>query len=347
MDTPNIIKGKYNIVIGTGLLSELGSYVAEITQGKTALIVSDDTVFDLYGKKVSDALVSNGFSVYDFVFPHGEASKNGETLFSALEKCAESKLKRDSVVVALGGGVTGDIGGLVSALYMRGIFLVQVPTSLLAMVDSSVGGKSAVNSAKGKNLFGVIREPDLVICDTDTLKTLPEKEFRNGYAEIIKYSVLNEIIFEYENTKNNPANTIETCVRVKMRYTAEDLYDKGMRRLLNFGHTIGHAIEKACGYSVGHGEAVAIGMSVIARGAVSLYGCDSFLADYVEKQCNDAGLPTHTDIPSDIIYSIACGDKKNDENGITVILPKEFGRCEVKKISPYEFKKLIKVGLSK
>lgn len=265
----------YDVLIERGLLARLGELTARVlAPGRTAAILSDSNVWPLYGDAAAQSLKDAGFTTCHYVFPAGESSKTPETLVSFVEFLAESGLTRSDFVVALGGGVTGDMGGLAASLYQRGIDCVQVPTSLLAMVDSSVGGKTAVDLPQGKNLMGTFTQPRLVVCDPDVLRTLKPEVYNEGMAEVIKYGMFGnrKLLQQLSEDETDIADIIAVCVEMKRVVVDEDEKENGARQILNFGHTIGHAVERLSHFSIYHGEGVAIGMAVMTRGCVRL-GC--------------------------------------------------------------------------
>ena len=269
MKTINVNASRsYDVIIGSGIIDTLGDRVKALTNASKVCIVSDSNVFPLYGKTVSDSFAHAGLYSVHFVFPAGETSKNGSTYLSLLNFLAESKISRSDCIVALGGGVVGDLAGFASATYLRGIPFVQIPTSLLAMVDSSVGGKTAIDLPAGKNLCGAFYQPLLVLCDTDALNTLPEDVFRDGCAEVIKYGVLFDADLFAHLMDRGPGfdreAVISRCVELKRDVVAQDEFDTGVRMKLNLGHTIGHGIEAGTDYTVTHGKAVAAGMAIVS-----------------------------------------------------------------------------------
>ena len=260
--------GAYTVKIGSGLLDALGRELSALASG-SVLVVTDSNVAPHYLQRACASLRQAGFAVCSVEIPAGESSKNLENFGLLLRVLAQKRLTRTDTVVALGGGVTGDLAGFAAASYLRGVRLVQVPTTLLAMVDSSVGGKTAVDLPEGKNLVGAFHQPALVLCDTDTLDTLPEAVFREGCAEVIKTAILfDRPLFRQlaqQGTGFDREDVIARCVAHKRDIVAEDEFENGSRRLLNLGHTVGHAVEKCSGYTVSHGAAVAIGTAVMAR----------------------------------------------------------------------------------
>ena len=297
---------EYDVLIGRGLLDEAGERIRSVSRAKTAVVIAGDIVFPLYGERVLRSLESAGFRTLSYVLPHGEQYKTLATYGALLQFLSENHLTRSDALVALGGGVTGDLTGFAAATYQRGMDFVQIPTTLLAAVDSSVGGKTAVDLLAGKNQVGAFYQPKLVLCDPDTLETLPEEEFRCGCAEVIKYGVLGNADF-FEELRAVPISqqvehVIETCVRMKRDIVHQDEYDTGLRRLLNLGHSFGHAVEACSGFSILHGQAVAIGMSMICRAAVRKDICPPEAAEQVIALLRQYGLPTETDYPLDELF---------------------------------------------
>lgn len=344
----------YDIVIGADILDEVGSILAGESilrkgfGGQTAAIVTDDNVSALYGKRLTDSLEKSGCHVVRYTFPHGESSKNTDTFVSLLNFLAKEKLSRTDIVVALGGGVTGDLAGFAASCYMRGIDFVQVPTTLLAMVDSSVGGKTAVNLAAGKNLVGTFYQPKAVLCDVSALSTLPEEVYKDGCAEIIKYGMISDrALFESLETPVNEQleTVISRCVEIKRDIVAEDEFENGIRKLLNFGHTVGHAIELLSEYRTSHGLAVAAGMAVVTRAAVRMGLCEAYCSRELNQMLRRYGLPENTPYKADELTHACLSDKKRSGESITMIFPVEIGRCVLKKIPVREIESVIRSGL--
>ena len=328
------VSNGYNIYIGSGLLGTIGERAAEVVSGRTAVIITDDIVQDLYGDLAKRSLECADFVVHTFVFPHGEGSKNLTTLSEVLEFLARNKFTRFDLIVALGGGVVGDLAGFAAAVYLRGVRYIQVPTTLLAAVDSSVGGKTAVDLASGKNLAGAFWQPSAVICDTDTLDTLPGEILADGVAEALKYGILFDpelfhLIKDRENFREKREEIISCCLRWKRDIVERDERDTGDRQLLNLGHTIGHAIEKLSGFSVSHGRAVAAGMAMIARGAHLSGISDENCVPAIAEALAAWGLPSRCDYTAGQILDAALSDKKRQGNNITLVLPKRVGKCEM------------------
>jgi len=338
----------YDIVIGEGILSEAGSLIRKTAGGRMAAVITDDIVSELYGKQLSDTLIQNGYRVVRYVFPHGESSKNAETFLSVLNFLAENKCGRTDVAIALGGGVAGDIAGFAASCYMRGINVVQIPATLLAMVDSSVGGKTAINLAAGKNLAGSFYQPNLVICDYLLLASLSPEVYRDGCAEIIKYGALaDRALFESLKTPiyKQYENIIARCVEIKRDIVTEDEYEGGARKLLNFGHTVGHAIELLSGYAVSHGHAVAAGMAVVARAAARMGICEPRCPREIIQMLRLYKLPINTIYKADELARACLSDKKRDGESITMIFPAETGRCVLKDVPVGELESVIRLGL--
>ncbi len=247
----------YRVLIGRGLLSQAGKLIRTVSDAGTAVIVSGEHVYPLYGAKLERTLTCAGFRVLRWIHASGEVHKDLETYGKLLSFLSENHIGRGDLLLSLGGGVTGDLTGFAAATYQRGMDYVQIPTTLLAMVDSSVGGKTAVNLPAGKNLAGCFYQPKTVLCDPNLLSTLPEREFRSGCAEVIKYAMLcSPALFRQLETATgweNPEQVIECCVAIKRDYVGQDEFDVGIRRYLNLGHSFGHAIETCGGYAYTHG----------------------------------------------------------------------------------------------
>ena len=326
----------YDVKIGGALLGSLGREAAALSKGRTVCVVSDDTVFGLYGPAACQSLEDAGFQVHTWVFPHGEQSKCGESFLALLGFLASRGLTRSDLLVALGGGVTGDLTGFAAACYLRGVQYIQVPTSLLAMVDSSVGGKTAVDLPQGKNLCGAFWQPALVLCDVDLLATLPEEIFRDGCAEVIKYGVLgSRSLFEQlkaAHVREQAEDVVAQCIEMKRRVVEDDEFDTGSRQLLNLGHTLGHAVERNSGFTLSHGQCVAIGMAMMARAAEQKGFCSEETRDEIVALLEQYGLPTATDQSPEEICCAALGDKKRRGGELTLVVSEEIGQCKLHKI---------------
>ena len=332
----------YNIYFGKGALGTLPGVMGKVAPGCRAALISDSNVYPLYGSRVEEMLARAGILVSSFVFQAGERSKNKDTLFDFLEFAAKNSLTRSDTVIALGGGVTGDIGGFAASIYQRGIKVIQIPTSLLAMADSSVGGKTAIDLEAGKNLAGTFWQPEAVICDTSLLSTLPEKEFRDGCAEVLKYGIItDEKMFEAleYGIGDRLEYAVKRSIEIKRDIVGLDERDHGLRGLLNFGHTVGHAVEKLSGFEITHGSAVAIGMVAACRIAAILGMCD--ITDRVEKTLERYGFAVKMPYPAALISKALRSDKKRNAEGISLILPERLGRCVIRAFTLEETDKLL------
>ena len=336
----------YDIVIGSGLVGEAGVRIARLRPGTAVAIVTDDVVAPLHLQRLEGALSAAGIRARSIVIPAGEASKNYRTLETVIEAILDARIERGDLVIALGGGVVGDLAGFAAAIARRGIDFVQIPTTLLAQVDSSVGGKTGVNTRHGKNLIGSFHQPALVLADIDLLDTLPQRQFRAGYAEVVKYGLIADApFFSWLDQKREEvfsggmarAEAIATSCRHKAAIVARDERETGERALLNFGHTFGHALEAATGYSdrLLHGEAIAIGF-VLAFDLSSRLGlCNPAEGKRAAAHLSAAGLPTHlSQIPgalpgTDALLDLMSQDKKVRRGNLTFILTRGIGQAFV------------------
>ena len=278
-----------------------------------------------------------------YVFPAGEESKNGQVFLDLLNFLAENRLSRSDMIVALGGGVVGDLAGFAAASYLRGVRFLQVPTTLLAAVDSSVGGKTAIDLPAGKNLAGAFCQPSLVLCDTDTLNSLPTDIFRDGCAEVIKYGVLYDPkLFAHLEEKGlafDREAVITRCVELKRDVVMEDEFDTGARMKLNLGHTVGHGVEAKSRFALSHGKAVAIGMAIVSR--ASNCGDTPRILALLEK----FGLPTRTDYSADDLFTYTLSDKKRSGGTVNLIIPRAIGDCDIVPTKVESLKSFIQAGL--
>ena len=341
---------KYNVQIGTNLLENLGYEARQLVNSEKVLIISDSNVWPHYGNIVTDSLQKLSFNVLHFVIPAGEISKNGNTYLSILNFLAENHFTRTDLLIALGGGVVGDMTGFVAATYLRGVPYIQIPTTLLAMVDSSVGGKTAIDLPAGKNLAGAFYQPILVLCDVQTLDTLPHEIFTEGCAEVIKYGILYDIDL-FDHLRANGINfdrmsVITRCIELKRNVVADDEFDRGTRQKLNLGHTIGHGIEAASNFTLSHGASVAIGTAIISKAAAKLGICSPYTAEVILNILTAFGLPTTSNISSTVIFKNALSDKKRAGNTVNLIVPVEIGNCMIKKVTIDDMKTYIEAGLS-
>ena len=340
---------RYDVLLGEGLLDEAGAELRRILpEARTAAVAADETVSALYGERLAASLERAGFRTVSFTFPAGEGSKTLATYAALLNFLGENALTRGDVLLALGGGVAGDLAGFAAATYRRGIPFCQVPTSLLAAVDSSVGGKAGIDLPTGKNQAGCFYQPSLVLCDPAVLATLPAREYRSGCAEVIKYGVLFDGAF-FTSLEETPVreqweSVIARCVALKRDIVAADEFDRGERQLLNLGHTLGHAVEKCSAYAVSHGEAVAVGMAVIARAAARRGFCSRETARRLEALLRRYDLPTGTDIPGDALFQAALSDKKIGGGRLNLIVPEAIGRCRIQPIPPEKLRDWLRDG---
>ena len=339
----------YDIAIGSGILPLLGEKIRQLGKVNACCIVSDSHVWPLYGEDVQKILETKGFTVSSFVFPAGEASKNGQTYLALLGELANHRLTRSDLIVALGGGVVGDLSGFAAATYLRGIRFVQIPTTLLAAVDSSVGGKTAIDLPAGKNLAGAFCQPSFVLCDLDCLNSLPVDIFRDGCAEIIKYGVLYDpelfSHLEQHGLEFDRLQVITRCIQLKRDVVVQDEFDTGLRMKLNLGHTVGHGVEACSGFAVSHGKAVAIGMAIVARSAADQGFCTPETRDTVVSVLQKFGLPIQTEFPASALAQAALSDKKRNGDQVSLILPRTIGDCQVVSTPVSGLEAFIKAGL--
>ena len=327
----------YDVIIERGGLDRIGEYLADLTASCRAAVISDSHVYPLYGKRVENSLHLAGFDPVSFVFEAGEASKNLTVYGQILEFLAARHMSRSDVILALGGGVTGDLAGFAAATYLRGIRYVQLPTSLLAAVDSSVGGKTGIDLPEGKNLAGAFHQPMLVLCDPDTLKTLPEAAIRDGSAEVIKYGLLGSEAF-FRELEDMPImeqteHVISVCIGMKRDLVVADEQDTGERRKLNLGHTFGHALEKCSQFRIPHGTAVSVGMVLISRAAVSRGMLAKRDLNRLIRLLKQYGLPTKTVFPAASLLEAALSDKKISDGRLHLIVPEAIGKCVIVPVS--------------
>lgn len=339
----------YDVLIGSGLLKDAGTLIGSVISPCRAAIITDDTVDALYGEKLQYSLQNAGFSVCRTHFQHGEEHKNLQTYAFLMDFLCENQITRADIIVALGGGVVGDTAGFAAATYLRGVRFVQVPTTLLAMVDSSVGGKTAVDLPHGKNLCGAFWQPALVVCDTDTLNTLPAETYTDGLAECLKHGVLkDESLFKLLAAKDARANINEIVARnvaIKADYVMQDERDTGLRQQLNLGHTLGHAVEKLSNFTITHGQAVAIGMVYAAKIAQKLDLCDASVPNRIENALRHAGLPTSAPYSAEEIARVALGDKKRMGDTLRMVLPQKIGQCTLHNVPVDALQQIISLGV--
>ena len=343
----------YKVLIGNGILQEAGLHMAEALGTCKLCVVTDETVHGLYGETLLRSLREVGFDAHELVLPAGEQSKSMGVLETVLNFMASRRLSRSDAAVAFGGGVIGDVTGFAAACYMRGIRYVQMPTTLLAAVDSSIGGKTGVNLAHGKNLAGAFWQPSLVLCDSGLLGSLDREALLDGMAEAIKHGMvadadflgfMGKVSLQSLFRDNLLDRIIEKCVIIKSGIVCRDERDAGDRRLLNFGHTIGHAVGRCSGYSVSHGRAVALGMLHIARSAarsgMSPASCGHELARILMSH----GFELSCGFSADELYEAALSDKKRAGGSIAVVVPSRIGECRVETIDESLFREFVERG---
>ncbi len=322
----------YQVRIQRGLLDRTGEELLSLL-GKTckAAILTDSTVDALYGRRVEDSLQQAGFETCRYAIQPGEEHKTLADWQGMLEFLAENRVTRSDCIVALGGGIPGDMAGFAAACYLRGVRFIQIPTTLLAMVDSSVGGKTGVNLGSGKNQVGAFYQPGLVLCDPDALKTLPQETLADGVSESVKYGVLGqpEVFDWFENGDwtQHTEELIQRCIAYKAQLVEEDERDTGSRQLLNLGHTFGHAIEKNSGYRITHGHAVAIGMVMAARLAMKLELCAPDTVQRLIRTLERNQLPVASAYSAKDLTDAALADKKRTGGKLTLVLPAKIGGC--------------------
>lgn len=336
----------YDVVIGKGLLAQAGSLIAEAVKGRKAVIVTDDIVNGLYAEKLIKSMTDAGFTVDSFVFPNGEENKCHKTLMELYDFLAEKNITRSDFLVALGGGVVGDLTGFAAATYLRGIDYVQIPTTLLAQVDSSVGGKTAVDIVAGKNLVGAFKQPDIVIADIDTLDTLTDEIFTDGMGEVVKYGMIwSRELFDLLKTgkvKENLEKIVEQCVDIKRQVVETDEFDTGLRMILNFGHTLGHSIEKFYNYhGFSHGKAVSVGMYLITTIGEKAGLISGNISDELKACLAANNMPFESETPAEALFSGAVNDKKRFSDTISIILCREIGKADIVKMNINDFKNMI------
>ena len=340
---------QYDVKIGAGLLAALGQEAKAVTAGTSAVIVSDSHVWPLWGAQAEASLQRSGFSVFSFVIIAGESSKNAENYIKLLNFLAECHITRSDFLVALGGGVVGDLCGFAAATFLRGMDYIQIPTTLLAMVDSSVGGKTAIDLPAGKNLAGAFHQPRLVLCDTALLATLPEAVFLDGCGEVIKYAVaFDPALFDHLMEKGiafDREAVITRCVELKKSVVEADEFDRGTRRVLNLGHTFAHSIEKESHYTLSHGSAVAMGICMAARFACARQVCSADTAKAICALVARFGLPTQPPYSAEALAFHALSDKKRAGNCITLGLPATVGCCQLLDIPVSQLKDCMEVSL--
>ena len=333
---------EYDVTVGSGL--DYGVLLKEVHAPCKLMVVSDDTVFSLYGEETLKSLKEAGFETFHFVFEHGEKSKTLEVAEKLMIRMIEDGITKTDLLVALGGGVVGDLTGLAASIFLRGMEFVQFPTTLLAAVDSSVGGKTAVDLPNGKNMVGAFHQPIAVFCDTDKFRTLPEQTYAEGMAESIKYGIIYDAgLFEkIEKNEISDEDLVIRCVEIKAEVVAKDEFDKGPRHILNFGHTLGHAVETLSRYTIGHGQGVAIGMAVLSAAKLPEAEAKRVLSVLLDRK-----LPVKTEFELHELALQARADKKRHGDLIKVVLPVSVGEVVLKDVSVDEWEEIIREGTEK
>jgi 3-dehydroquinate synthase len=339
----------YEVMIGRDLIDQAGALVGPLLKRPATAVVMDQTVAALHGERLTRALTGHGVTVHSIILPPGEATKSFEGLADLTDRLLALELDRSDRIIAFGGGVIGDLAGFAAAVFKRGIDFIQIPTTLLAQVDSSVGGKTAIDTPRGKNLIGTFHQPRLVLADLGVLDTLPGREMICGYGEVIKYALLGDAVFFDDLEANGSrvlareaeplARAVRRCVEMKARIVAEDEREGGVRALLNLGHTFGHAVESATGFGedLKHGEAVGLGCALAFRFSVRLGLCPSQDAVRAERAIAAAGLPTRLDtVPghpfsADALIAAMIQDKKAEGGALTFVLVRGIGDAFVAK----------------
>ena len=346
----------YDILMEDGLLASAADCICEVlppaTCGGTAerkcCVVCDRTVYELYGKggkPLQDGLMNAGYEVGYYAFPDGEDSKTLGTVEDLCDFLAENRFTREDFLIALGGGVCGDVAGFAASVYMRGVPYVQIPTTLLAMADSSIGGKTGVNTAAGKNMIGTFWQSHLVLMDPKVLETLPEDELLNGLAEIIKAGFIGDGAI-FDAISEDLKDAVFRAIRVKQEIVEADERESGRRRLLNFGHTIGHALEKCSDYSIPHGRAVMNGMYLTALAAEDLGWHSEPVSGLIRNVMEAFAYPIYKDYSAAQLAEVAAGDKKRVSDNIVIVYPDRPGSCAMKELPVSELEDFIARGLA-
>ncbi|MDU2375625.1 3-dehydroquinate synthase [Anaerococcus vaginalis] len=333
------LKNAYDIEIGSKIIEKLNLFLKENYKNSKILIISDDLVYKIHKEKLIKEL--DGFFYKEFIIKNGENSKSTENLIKILEFAAQNQYRRSDLIIAFGGGVVGDISGLVASLYLRGIDYISIPTTFLSAIDSSVGGKTAVNLKAGKNLCGTFYQPKKVFIDTDFLKTLSDYYFNDGLAEAIKYGMIRDKSIFDEISKENVSKTYENlpsiikkCLDIKKDVVKDDEKDFGIRQILNYGHTFAHAIEKNSNFEISHGHAVALGMKIMVK---NFY--ESFYYDFI-KVLKKYNLDKEIDFDTEKILKVCMVDKKSRNDKINIIVVRNLGTCEILNIDLKDLRKI-------
>ena len=325
---------EYDVLIGNNLIYQVGKLIKEVISPCKVAVITDDKVDALYGDIVVNSVKNCGFTVVKFVFPNGEESKNLNTYGEILNFLAENQLTRTDAIIALGGGVVGDISGFVSATFLRGIKYVQIPTTLLAQIDSSVGGKTAVDLKAGKNLVGAFCQPSMVICDIEVLNTLPDEIFDDGMGETAKYALLDEKVYELINGDDMIlSRLVYLCIDYKRRVVEDDEFESGNRKLLNLGHTPAHGIERLSNYSIPHGKAVAMGLNIILNASFKHGYINEETYSKMKQTVEKCAGKRHSPYLIEDICKASLTDKKRSGDSVSLVTVHGVGDCRIEKIN--------------
>ena len=335
----------YAVHIGAGLIAHSGDLTAAVTAARHCVLVTDSNIAPLYAQKVTISLESAGFTVHLYKLPAGEEHKTLATVAQLLSFFAQSGLTRTDFAVALGGGVVGDMTGFACAVYQRGIDFIQMPTTLLAACDASVGGKTAVDLPEGKNLAGAFHQPRLVICDADTFSTLPPRVYAEGMAEVIKHALIADQDLLHTLDTISIDDLVRRNVEIKASFVCGDEHEHGQRKLLNFGHTLGHAVERCSHYTIPHGEAVAVGMALICRAAEKLCHSPKGTTDTVCSLLRRYSLPCHCPFTAEEIFHAATADKKRSGDSIDIVILEEIGRAKTLRLTLDQLREFTEAAL--
>ena len=338
----------YEVIVGRELLDDAGAHIKScLPLPRKLCVITDSNVNTLYAQRLLQSLKAQGYVTSKIVFPAGEHAKNLTTYLNIMEALADEGFTRSDALIALGGGVVGDLVGFAAATYLRGIAYVQIPTTYMAAVDSAVGGKTSINLQNGKNLAGAIWQPSLVLCDYSTFDSLPIEKRLDGLAEAVKSAVVSDASLLSHIKEGNYEYVIERCISIKKSFVEADERDYGLRQILGFGHTIGHGLERLSSYSIPHGQAVATGMVVEARAAYKMGLTANDLSIELANILTDLGFDLYVRYSAEEIYHYALMDKKINGDFITMVIPDAIGKCRLQKITLTDLRTFLQVGLEK